>query len=159
MARIANFSADEVDDGVTPSTATSTRRRQPRVSMKSLSPSPAASFSSDKENLRAQADPSRHNTSKTRNMPPPQLPSPSSADLETPRSTKRRKLGERDAPNASQTVHERKLAETGDKRFYDPDQSIDERRAVRKDFRHLSRELTGTPPIHLVERAVIDLLP
>ena len=78
-------------------------------------------------------------------MPPPQMPTPSLANYDSPPSSKKRKLGARNALNASQTAHERELAEVGDRRFYDPDQSMDERRAVRKDFRDLSRELTGTP--------------
>ena len=68
----------------------------------------------------------------------------SSANYDLPRSSKKRKLGERNVRNACHTAHERELAEMGDRRFYDPDQSMDERRAVRKDFRDLSRELTGT---------------
>lgn len=79
-------------------------------------------------------------------MAPPQLPSPAPADHDVPRSNKRRKLSERGAPalNATQTVHENRLAEVGDTQYYDPNQSIEERRAIRKDFRELSKELTGT---------------
>ena len=73
-------------------------------------------------------------------MPPPQLPTP---ETEAPRSNKRRKLSGREAPSATQTTHANQLADVADKDFYDPEQSIEERRAVRKDFRDLSRELTG----------------
>ena len=121
-----------------------TRQVHGRVNLNSLSPSPAASFSSDKENRQVQADDTRQNMDRAKNMPPPQMPTASSANYDLPRCSRKRKLGERNAPNASQTTHERELADVGDRRFYDPDQSMDERRAVRKDFRDLSRELTGT---------------
>ena len=78
-------------------------------------------------------------------MAPPHLPWPATAEDEDPRSSKRRKLSERDVPNATQTAHEDALAGISDARYYDPDQSIEERRALRKDFRDLSKELTGIP--------------
>ena len=144
MARRANLSTGRDEGREVQENAGSTRPRHERVNLNSLSPSPAASFSSDKENRQAQADEARQNTGKAKNMPPPQMSTPNSPNHDLPRSSKKRKLGERNAPNASQTAHERELAEVGDRRFYDPDQSMDERRAVRKDFRNLSRELTGT---------------
>lgn len=61
----------------------------------------------------------------------------------SPHMNKRRKLSERDAPNASQIAHERELKELGNSQFYDPDQDMDERRAVRKGIRDLSKELAG----------------
>ncbi len=143
MARRANLSTGRNEDEQTQEQNESTRQRHERVNLSSLSPSPAAS--SDKENRQTKADDkTRQNTDRAKNMPPPQIPSSSSANYDPPRSSKKRKLGERNVPNASQTVHERELADVGDRRFYDPDQSMDERRAVRKDFRDLSRELTGT---------------
>lgn len=144
MARRAKLSTGRDEDVEVQANAEPTLQRHERVSLNSLSPSPAASFSSDKENRQVQADEARHNNGKAKNMPPPQMPTPSSANYNSSRSSKKRKLGERNAPNASQTVHERELAEVGDRRFYDPDQSMDERRAVRKDFRDLSRELTDS---------------
>lgn len=144
MARRANLSIGSHDKGEAQANAESTRQIHERVNLNSMSPSPAASLSSDKENRQAQVDEARRNNGKAKNMPPPQMPTPSSANYDSPRFSKKRKLGERNAPNASQTAHERELAEVGDRRFYDPDQSMDERRAVRKDFRDLSRELTGT---------------
>ena len=144
MARRAKLSTARDEDGQSQENPDSTRQTPGRVNLNSLSPSPAASFSSDKENRQVQADEARQNNGKAKNMPPPQMPTPSSANHDSPRSSKKRKIGERNAPNASQTAHERELAEVGDRRFYDPDQSMDERRAVRKDFRDLSRELTGT---------------
>lgn len=144
MARRAKLSTRRNEDGESQENLESRRQTPGRVNLNSLSPSPAASFSSDKENRQAQADEARQNNGKAINMPPPQMPTSSSANHDSPRSSKKRKLGERNAPNASQTAHERELAKVGDRRFYDPDQSMDERRAVRKDFRDLSRELTGT---------------
>lgn len=144
MARRANLSTGRNDDEEAQKFDESTRQTHERVNLNSLSPSPAASFSSDKENRRAQADEAQPINGKTKNMPPPQMPTPGSANYDSPRASRKRKLGERNAPNASQTAHERELAEAGDRRFYDPDQSMDERRAVRKDFRDLSRELTDS---------------
>ncbi|KAL8669888.1 MAG: hypothetical protein Q9168_005547 [Polycauliona sp. 1 TL-2023] len=125
MARRANIHvSDEEEDG------------SRRVDRQPLSPSPAASFSSDKENRRTST------TGKSREMPPPKLPTPALAENGTPRSTKRRKLGERGPPNASQVAHEGELEKLGDAQFYDPNQSMAERRAVRKGIRDLSKELT-----------------
>ena len=143
MARRANLSADEDDDGEARNNIGSTRRRPGRVSLESLSPSPAASFSSDKENRETPATKSRQDKVKNRSMPPPHLPSPALADSDELRSSKRRKLDEQGAPNATQTTHDNRLAEVGDTEFYDPEQSIEQRRAIRRDFRDLSKELTG----------------
>ena len=76
-------------------------------------------------------------------MPPPNLPLSTSAEPASSRANKRRRLSERDAPNASQVAHERELRELGNVEFYDPDQDMDERRAVRKGIRDLSHALTG----------------
>ena len=74
-------------------------------------------------------------------MGPPQKPTPN-----TDRSNKKRKLADRDvnnAPNATQVTHRQQLDDAADSRYYDPDQSMEERRAVRKEYRDLSRDLTG----------------
>ena len=144
MARRANLSTGRHNDEHGRANLQYTRQGHGRVDLNSLSPSPAASFSSDKENQQAQADDTRQNMDRTKDMPPPHIPIPSPVNYNGPRSSKKRKLGERNVPNASQRAHERELDDVGDRRFYDPDQSMDERRAVRKDFRDLSRELTGT---------------
>lgn len=122
-----------------------TRSRPTRVStMGSPSPSVAASFSSDKENHTAATDSARQINRRTSAMSPQKLPTPTSAEPpSSPRSGKRRRLGEREAPNPSQRAHERELQESGNARYYDPDQSMEERRAVRKDIRDLSKELNG----------------
>ena len=143
MARHANLSIERNEDEEAEDNSEYTRQTYGPVGLDSLSPSPAASFSSDKENRQAQVDETQRNPNTAKSMSPPQVPTSSYANDDLPRSSKKRKLGERDATNASQTAHERQLAGVGDRRFYDPDQSMDERRAVRKDFRDLSRELTG----------------
>ena len=77
-------------------------------------------------------------------MPPPKMPTPSSVEPGTPHANKRRRLGERDAPNnVSQAVFQRELDEVDDTKYYDPDQPIEERRIVRKGIRDLFRELAG----------------
>ncbi|KAL8658165.1 MAG: hypothetical protein Q9226_001215 [Calogaya cf. arnoldii] len=131
MARRANIhiSDEEASDS-------EVRQESRRVDHQPLSPSPAASFSSDKENRQTIA------TGKSKRMSPPKLPTPASAENETPRSAKRRKLGERGLPNASQVAHEGELEKLGHAQFYDPNQSMAERRAVRKGIRDLSKELT-----------------
>jgi len=107
------------------------------------SPSPAASFSSDKENREILA--SRPANGKARAMPPPsRLPTPGSVEPPSGRASKRRRLSDRNAPSATQAAHEQRLESAGDTSVYDPDQSIEERRVIRKDYRDLSRELTGT---------------
>ena len=143
MARRARLSNNEDEDGVTSNNVGAARKGQGRVNVESLSPSPAASFSSDKENRQTPAGNSRQEKGKARSMGPPQLPTP---ETEAPRSNKRRKLSQCEALNATQTTHARQLADVADTDYYDPEQSIEERRAVRKDFRDLSRELTGVYP-------------
>lgn len=140
MARLARLSKDQNGDREVRATSNAVPRGQRRVSLESLSPSPAASFSSDKENRQAETETSRQSKGKARAMEPPYLPTP---ETDAPRSNKRRKLSEREAPNTTQTTHAKQLADVADTDYYDPEQSIVERRAVRKDFRDLSKELTG----------------
>ena len=142
MARLAVLSqSEEADEArVTPNP----RTRSGRVShLGSLSPSPTTSFSSDKENRALAGQAPQEINGKSRAMAPPKLPTPVSAEPASPRASKRRRLGERDAPNASQVAHERELQDLGNAQFYDPDQSMDERRAVRKGIRELAKELNG----------------
>lgn len=155
MARQAKLSApaeenaeeDEISSDTGP-----TRRRQRRVSnVASLSPSPAASFSSDKENRASSA---RANNGKAKAMPPPKLPTPPSIEPATPRASKRRKLSERDVPNASQVAHQKQLEEIEDIEHYDPNQSMEERRGIRKEIRDLSRELNGMLDPHILDGVI-----
>ncbi|KAL8652046.1 MAG: hypothetical protein Q9210_002916 [Variospora velana] len=143
MARRTSLAVSEDDeyDGHDP--AVSSRLDSSRVNgIASLSPSPAASFSSDKENHSSATGLSRSTNGKPKTMQPPKLPTPASAEDVTPRAAKRRKLGERGVPNASQVAHEKELDNLGHSKFYDPNQSMEERRAVRKGIRDLSKELT-----------------
>lgn len=80
--------------------------------------------------------------------PPSKLPTTGSEEPTSGRASKRRRLGERDAPNETQAAHQKRLDEAGDRSVYDPDQTIEERRAIRKEYRDLSRELTGAFLVH-----------
>ena len=135
MARRANISIAE-DEGseIEQSSAQVSGR------VNSISPSPTASFSSDKENRVTTNSRSARNKSR----PTPRSKQPTAALVETqdPRSNKKRKLSERGAPNASQVAHEQELDKLGHTKYYDPNQSMHERRAVRKGIRDLSKELT-----------------
>ena len=146
MARLANRSPPprESEEDNIPRNTAATRPRRTRTANQASPPhSPARSFSSDKENQEAASDSSRLANAKSRAMPPPNLPLSTSAEPASSRANKRRRLSERDAPNASQVAHERELRELGNVEFYDPDQDMDERRAVRKGIRDLSHALTG----------------
>ena len=135
-----------------------TQRDQRHVTnVASLSPSPAASFSSDKENRADGNSSARKNNGKSKAMPPPKLPTPSSTEPATPRASKRRKLSERGIPNASQMAHQKQLEALGDREYYDPDQSMEERRGIRKEIRDLSRELNGTLCIPKLAEIGLDL--
>jgi non-structural maintenance of chromosomes element 4 len=138
----------------------SARSRAARVStIGSPSPSPTASFSSDKENHSARLVPARQTSLRSRAVSPQKLPTPTSAEPSSPRSNKRRKLGERDGPNPSQRAHERELQDSGNAEFYDPDQSMEERRAVRKGIRDLSKELNGEKLSHWISGKTIFINP
>ncbi|KAL8920688.1 MAG: hypothetical protein Q9172_004402 [Xanthocarpia lactea] len=146
MARRANIHISDEEESASEPPQKSTHQDSRRVNSNTqpLSPSPAASFSSDKENRNTPAPGSRSTTGKSKRMPPPKLPTPASAGNGTPRSAKRRKLAERALPNASQVAHNGELEKLGNTQFYDPNQSMTERRAVRKGIRDLSKELTDS---------------
>ncbi|KAL8792999.1 MAG: hypothetical protein Q9195_004403 [Heterodermia aff. obscurata] len=147
MARRAVISSPEESDHDEriQNNSLSTRRSRARAeSPTALSPSPAASFSSDKEN-RSVTNTTRSANGKTQAMPPPsKLPTPNSAEPEAARASKRRRLSERDAPNAPDSAFVAEGDTPGNCSHYDPDQNVDERRAIRKDYRDLSRELTDS---------------
>ena len=144
MARRANIPpSDGEEEGEKGMEATRSGRGRVPTTIGSLSPSPAASFSSDKENHSADPEAARQAGRKSSAMSPQKMLTPTSAEPSSPRSSKRRRLGERDVPNPSQRAHQRELQETGNAQFYDPDQSMEERRAVRKEIRDLSKELNG----------------
>lgn len=145
MARLAHLPVSDDDeyngDGAQPSHQRDSRRV---TGITSLSPSPAASFSSDKENHTSTTRTSRSVNVKAKSMLPPRTPGLDLDEGGTPRAAKRRKLGERGVPNASQAAHETELEKLGHSQYYDPNQSMEERRAVRKGIRDLSKELIGT---------------
>ena len=154
MARTAVFS-DAGDEGSIRGDVELSRQSKGRVEQPSLSPSPAASFSSDKENRPAAESARAPQRAKNKTMGPPQTPA---SDRATPRQNLKRKLGDRDAPaNATQAMHQRQLDDVGDTDFYDPEQSMEQRRALRRDYRDLSRELTGMNNSKCISlRAVAD---
>lgn len=115
-----------------------TRRPNERGDIGSLSPSPTASLSSDKENRRT-GEPKLRQKGTSASMAPPQQTTPE----DPARPNKKRKLVESEPPNASQAAYQKQLAQAEDTRYYDPNQSMEERRAVRKEYRELARDLTG----------------
>jgi hypothetical protein len=148
MARLAKRISpdDESDDEVIgyyhnpPRTERSRRQTQ-------LSPSPTASFSSDKENRGDSPDSRRSAKGKENVMGSPQLSSPRSEH----HASKRRRLAERGLSGGggvsqatqSQRALGAQLDQNQDTRYYDPDQPMDERRAVRRGYRDLAKEMTG----------------
>ena len=136
-----NDDEDEIPTRSAASTRQNANRRRQNIA--SLSPSPAASFSSDKENRGGAAKAARGSNGKTKEMaPPPKLPTPPSAG-ESTHANKRRRLTERDAPNTSQIASQEGLRSVADIDLYDPDQPMEERRTVRKGIRDLGRDLNG----------------
>ncbi|KAI9731843.1 MAG: nuclear protein [Claussenomyces sp. TS43310] len=121
-------------------------RRQQRggaVYGASMSPSPSASNSSDKENRSTHAGPEKEKGRSL--MPPPRQPSGLSDSSMAP---KRRRVETEDADGA---LHHRKRLSTepeederdndDDDDQYDPDQDIMERRRLRKGLRALTKDL------------------
>lgn len=143
MARRARLTNDVEQDQDVNATFNPIRGDEGRVNSQSLSPSPAASFSSDKENRQTPAGASRQAKSKRKSVETPRASTSTMRDQDATQSSKRRRLSERNTLNASQATHARQLDEVTEKEFYDPEQEIGERRAVRKEFRDLSKELTG----------------
>ncbi|KAL8805026.1 MAG: hypothetical protein Q9182_002228 [Xanthomendoza sp. 2 TL-2023] len=126
MARLANIHISDEEETTPDSPQTSRGQTSRRVpTNQPLSPSPAASFSSDKENRNTIRHSSRSTNGTSKRMPPPNLPTPGSAEDGTSRSAKRRRLGElaeRGVPNASQVAHESALDKLGHAQYYDPNQ-------------------------------------
>ena len=141
MARLAKRpTPDDDSDDREPSRLASSLRETPdrRMIQQSTSPSSAVSFSSDKEN---RASLTRHAKGKGRATL--DSPTPSSVDRPTTHSNKRRKLAERTNLDPSQVAFQKQKDQVDDKRYYDPEQPMEERRAVRKSIRDLARELAG----------------
>ncbi|KAI9804479.1 MAG: hypothetical protein M1825_001378 [Sarcosagium campestre] len=116
----------------------------------SLSASPAASISSDKENRSSAGAIGRdRNNAKGKdkavaNMPPPRTSV--SGEAVGPREAKRRRLiNQQSRPsNANQSSRTQEPGSFPDTQYYDPDQPVEERRAVRKGLRDLSRNLNDS---------------
>ena len=73
---------------------------------------------------------------------------PASADAGASQSTKRRRLGERNAP-ISQVAFQKEQGEIDNTAYYDPDQAMEERRETRKSYRDLSKILVGELELHV----------
>lgn len=152
MARLAQVNSPSSDDEgeerrYPDSTGLSTFSRRPRRNLASLSPSPEASYSSDKENLQGRRNGVQDKDPKSKTaMATPGLRTPNSNVSTTPRATagRKRRFGDSDGvPSARDFAHERELVEAADTQYYDPDQDMEQRRIVRKGFRDLTRELNG----------------
>lgn len=131
MARTATFSetGDELDYDTPASTARNQRR--------SIHVSPSES---DKENQPARSK------GKEKAMNPPRT---SAAGAN---ASRKRKLGPRNQPlSDSQALHQENLDSIAESELYDPEQDIDERRRLRKQYRDLSSNLTG-----LSEHWIVD---
>ena len=135
MARLAKRptpDSDDDEDSSLRSSALPNHRAQDGNARTSNSSSPSVSFSSDKEN---RASSSRGVSEKDK--------APLSAQ-DGP--NKRRKLGDRSVLEPSQAAFQRVREGVDNKRFYDPDQPLSERRTVRKGIRDLAKELAGSYP-------------
>ena len=100
------------------------------------SASPVLSFSSDKENQGRSKDFGSRGAKGVSASSRMTTSSAAASGI----SNKKRKLGQ---PLLSQAVHRRELEERVDKKYYDPDQNEDERRATRRGLRDLAKELNG----------------
>jgi hypothetical protein len=97
---------------------------------------PSSSFSSDKENRASHASGSEKR----------KQPAAPAAMSEAGLGNKRRKVSDNGLGEPStqgRQAHERQLQEAIDTRYYDPDQSLEERRLVRRGFRELAANLNG----------------
>ncbi|OJD30276.1 nuclear protein qri2 nse4 [Diplodia corticola] len=141
MARLNNSvpaSTPDVDSiyrDRTPDADVSTRHRGARshTAYSTIASPPDAS--SDKENYPT-GQPTRMDKGKAP-MRPPSIPTPTS-DTETSRSSKRRRLQDRDVSVAT-TANGEPIV---DLQYYDPDQNADERRELRRDLRAHLRDFT-----------------
>jgi hypothetical protein len=140
MARLAHISSDEEGDSEVQARSIRATRPVPNRRSPIPSPTPSASFSSDKEN-RSGAARSAQDTHGKGRVPPPKPRTPNSEEPAHLHSNKRRRLG--DKQDASQAVFRQQLAAVEDTRYYDPDQPIEESRIYRKKIRDLSKKLAG----------------
>ena len=120
-----------------------------------LSSSPAASFSSDKENRTSSSRPQSQGGKRKSDA----VEASSTTESRTgPTANKRRKTGE--GPGSQQPRRAINTQDTDD-RFdvgcYDPDQDPDERRTVRKGLRDLAQQLNGRTRCLLSRKGWLNL--
>jgi non-structural maintenance of chromosomes element 4 len=124
------------DDDIYGASPGPSRPRGSNVAPASMSPSPAASVSSDKENRSSRAPLDKGKGRMP--MGPPSGPSPASE------RAKRKRVADRDTP--VERTRRRRMAEVdedgSERDDYDPDQDIEERRRVRKGLRDLNKRVT-----------------
>ena len=102
----------------------------------SQSRSSSASVSSDKENRSAIT---RQSQSSAKSGQAPKV----SMAISIEQTNKRRRLGERAVPNASQAASKLQSEANAENVFYDPEQPMEQRREVRRKLRDLGRQLVG----------------
>lgn len=130
MARSNKRQVVDLDDDSSSQGSVLPQRRVPAMHARGYQePSPSASFYSDKEN---RISPTRRHSDKGKALMSAQ---------EGP--NKRRKLEGRIVLEPSQVAFQRVKDGVDNKAYYDPDQPMAERRAVRKGIRELAKELAG----------------
>ena len=151
LALIPSSDADSDDEGTAAAQAVNRQVEEPTASFES---SPEVSDSSDKENLSSRRT-NRRRRDKEMVTDNSGLPTPNSNPAMSPRANKRRRLVDANAstPVPAGPAREDAPDEFIDMQFYDPDQDIEERRAVRKGFRDLNRQLDGMSSASRVESA------
>lgn len=107
----------------------------------SLSPSPATSISSDKENRSSRVTMDKGKGRALNSMGPPRLPSPGHKRKRTGTTGAGDVLTDRNQRRKTIEVDEEEEDDDDDVAYYDPDQSMEERRELRAGFRTLSRNL------------------
>ena len=133
MARLNVYEDDDDEYSLVTGTTGTSRRATLQSRALAQSPAPSASVS-DKEN---------HDTTRRRSGNKQKSVSMDSTAEQSPRPNKKRRLTDREIVGPSQRTHRKQLQEAGDGRYYDPNQSMAERRKVRKEYRDLTRDLTG----------------
>lgn len=140
MARSTKISESPApfDENIYEASPEPDRRRTTRSSnvVPSMSPSPAASVSSDKENRSSR--PLDKDMSRAL-MNPSRVPTPTSGQSKRKRASEREVSLERNRRRRTVEVDDGSDCDLDD---YDPDQDVEERRHLRKGLRDLSRTLT-----------------
>ncbi|KAI9758756.1 MAG: hypothetical protein M4579_002859 [Chaenotheca gracillima] len=147
MARSALLSFSGENEGDDSSAGLTAGNDTHPVSEVTSSPSPSVSFSSDKEN-RSSVAASRNRAEKGKGravMSQTSTTPTLSSRRENGASGKRRRLADRDAsPQTATADQDHHEGEAVDLTYYDPDQDMTERRAIRKGLRELNRDLNDS---------------